>query len=138
MDASVWTDGYVGPEGAGWAFVARRGAVRHADRGPLAPCPSHEAEWSAVVRALAWALDALEPGDSLLFHTDSALVAKGLASRRPAMSGIAGEMRAEARRRLARLAEAGVRARVVRVPREENAEADGLAREGAAMGSGQR
>lgn len=129
----VWTDGYVGAEGAGWGFLARRGEGAITDRGPLPPCPSHEAEWTAVLRALAWALGALEAGDELEVRTDSALVAKGLASRRPEMSGVAGEMRAQARRTLAALAERGVRSRVVRVARTENTEADGLAREGAAQ-----
>src|SRR5437764_14055863 len=44
-DVVVWTDGYVGDEGAGWAFVAKpKGVVR---RGALPACPSHEAEWRA-------------------------------------------------------------------------------------------
>lgn len=129
----VWTDGYVGAEGAGWGFLARRGDETVAERGPLPACTSHEAEWTAALRALAWALDALEEGDELELRTDSALVAKGLASRRPEMSGAAGEMRARARQTLAALAERGVRSRVVRVARTENLEADGLAREGAAQ-----
>lgn len=128
---TVWTDGYADADGAGWAFVARGGAGAEASRaGALAACPSHLAEWTAVLRALAWA-EAEAPlaaGDELRLRTDSALVAKGLASRRPRMTGEAAEMRAEARRVLARLGERGVRARVERVPREENAEADGLAR----------
>jgi len=127
---TVWTDGYADAQGAGWAFVAR--GDREARRsGALPPCPSHVAEWTATARALAWAEEALADGDELRLRTDSALVAKGLSSRRPRMSGEAAEMRAEARRVLARLGERGVRAKVARVPREENAEADGLAREAA-------
>ena len=128
---TVWTDGYADADGAGWAFVARGGDVDVRRAGALAACPSHLAEWAATLRGLAWAEEALAEGDELLLRTDSALVAKGLASRRPRMTGEAAEMRAEARRALARLGERGVRARVERVPREENAEADGLAREAA-------
>lgn len=125
----VNTDGYADAGAAGWAFVARGGALDHAEGGALPVSPSHVAEWAAVAHALAWALDALQAGDELVLRTDSALVAKGLASRRPAMSGEAAELRAECRRMLARLAENGVRAKVERVGREANAEADALAHE---------
>lgn len=126
----VSTDGYVGAQGAGWAFVAwPEGVVR---RGALPACPPHEAEWRAVCEALAWAEERLAPGDALELRTDSALVAKGLASRRPAMTGAAAEARASCRQALARLAERGVKARVLRVDRTENVEADGQARLGAA------
>lgn len=127
----VWTDGYVGDGVAGWAFVARPpGLVR---AGPLAVCPSHEAEWRAATEALAWAEQTLAPGDALELRTDSALVAKGLASRRPAMSGAAAEARAACRQALARLAQRGVRAKVSRVDRTDNAEADAAAREAATV-----
>jgi ribonuclease HI len=122
----VSTDGYVGDEGAGWAFVARPGDIVR--RGALARCPSHEAEWRAMAEALAWAEAALAEGDELELRTDSALVAKGLASRRPAMSGVAAEARAACRQALARLAGRGVRAKVLRVDRSRNEEADGEAR----------
>lgn len=127
LRVTVWTDGYADADGAGWAFVAR-GAREAQASGALPPTPSHLAEWTAALRALAWAEATLEAGEELHVRTDSALVAKGLASRRPRMTGDAAEMRAEARRILARLGERGVRANVQRVPREENAEADGLAR----------
>jgi len=120
------TDGYVGEDGAGWAFVARPGDVVR--RGALPACPSHVAEWRAMREALAWAEEALQPGDSLEIRTDSALVAKGLASRRPSMSGEAAEARAACRQVLARLAQRGVRAKVLRVDRSANVEADGQAR----------
>ncbi|MEA3198929.1 MAG: Reverse transcriptase-like [Thermoplasmata archaeon] len=131
-DVVVWTDGYVGEVGAGWAFVAQPGGVVR--RGALPACPSHEAEWRAVREALSWAEAALAPGDALELRTDSALVAKGLASRRPAMSGEAAEARAACRQALARLGQRGVKARVQRIGREENVEADGQAR----LGAGQR
>ena len=121
----VSTDGYVGSEGAAWAFVA--GDITRS--GVLAPtAPSHVAEWAAVSAALAWAEATLEAGDSIELRTDSALVAKGLASRRPAISGEAAETRAACRQALARLAASGVQAKVVRVRREENSEADAAAR----------
>lgn len=125
------TDGYVGAGGAGWAVVAHTpdGAVRLWGRS--APAPSHLLEWRAATEALRWVEERLRPGDELVFRTDSALVAKGLASRRPAMSGMAAEARAECRQRIARLSSEGIRIRVQRVRREENWEADALAREAA-------
>ncbi|HET6405564.1 MAG TPA: hypothetical protein VFH78_13040 [Candidatus Thermoplasmatota archaeon] len=132
--AVVSTDGYVAHDGrAGWAFVARVEAHAARDSGSLAGVRSHLAEWVAVSRALAWAEATLARGDALELRTDSALVAKGLASRRPEMSGEAGALRAACRQALARLAANGVPAKVVRVPREENDEADALAR-AAALG----
>lgn len=133
----VSTDGYVAQDGrAGWAFVA------HTEEGAtdtrsaaLADTPSHLAEWIAVTHALAWAEETLLPEDTLELHTDSALVHKGLASRRPEMSGEAGALRAACRQALARLAARGVRTKVFRVRREENEEADALAR-AAALGEG--
>jgi len=131
---TVSTDGFVSEAGeAGWAFVVRgggRGAGSVGDatrRGRLpAGTTSHEAEWRAMLEALAFVeADArLAPGDEVELRTDSALVAKGLASRKPAMSGAAAEARAACRQALARLGARGVRARVVRVPREANKEAD--------------
>jgi ribonuclease HI len=123
------TDGFVGADGqAGWAFVARGEGVDVAQRGELGPVPPHVAEWVAASEALAWAERTLTPGDELVLRTDSALVAKGLAARKPAMSGEAAELRAACRQRLARLAERGVKAKVERVPRETNEEADRLSR----------
>ena len=129
----VMTDGYVGERAAGWAFLARAGEeIDIARSGSLSPgTASHEAEWAAVAAALAWAEATLESGDTIELRTDSALVAKGLASRRPEMSGPLAETRAACRQALARLGAAGVRATVVRVRREENAEADALARRAA-------
>lgn len=128
----IHTDGYVASDGRGaWAFVARGDDVHASEAGALEGVESHLAEWIAVTRALAWSEGALARGDSIELRTDSALVAKGLASRRPAMSGPAAELRASCRQALARLAKAGVKAKVVRVPREENEEADALAREAA-------
>lgn len=118
-------DGYVGPDGrAAWAWTCGCGAEA---AGSLpARTASHLAEWRAAAEALAH-LARHAPGEVEL-RVDSALVAKGLASRRPEMSGEAGEVRAACRQALARLADAGVRVRVARVRREENAEADALAR----------
>lgn len=126
------TDGYVGDGVAGWAFVAwgAQGPLAE-EAGALAACAPHLAEWTAMERALAWAEGALVEGDGLLVRTDSALVAKGLASRRPEMSGEAALARAACRQALARMGERGVRARVERVAREENERADALAREAA-------
>lgn len=124
----IATDGYVGGGTAGWAFVAAREGAESVERGALPECPSHVAEWVAMRRALEWAERALAPGDALRLQTDSALVAKGLASRRPEMGGEAAEHRAACRQALARLAERGVRARVSRVGRAENARADAEAR----------
>ena len=118
-------DGYVGPQGqAAWAWVCedgQRGSGRLPDR-----VASHLAEWRACSEALAH-LEGHAAGD-VVVQVDSALVAKGLAARTPAMSGEAAEMRAACRQALARLAERGVRVRVERVPRERNTEADALAR----------
>lgn len=126
----VNTDGYVGSAGAAWAFVATAPMHRRARSGTLPrDVPPHLAEWHAVHAALAWAEAHLERGDEVQLHTDSALVAKGLAKRRPHVGGEAGELRAECRQALSRLAEAGIRVRVSRVRREENADADALARE---------
>lgn len=128
----VCSDGFVAEGGAaGWAFVARseRGIARAS--GPLRAASSHVAEWTAIVRALAWAEETLDTGDTLELRTDSALVAKGLAARRPEMSGEAAVMRAGCRQALARLGARGIKTRVVRVRREENAEADTLARDAA-------
>lgn len=128
----VCSDGYVGPDGrGGWAFIARGDGLDARDSGPLENAASHMAEWTAMGRALAWAEAELAPGDALELRTDSALVAKGLASRRPEMSGEAATLRAACRQALARLAAQGVRAKVARVRREENEEADALAREAA-------
>lgn len=129
----VHTDGYVASDGrAAWAFVARGEDVDVRQAGALAQVGAHHAEWVAVSRALAWAEGAgLARGDTIELRTDSALVEKGLASRRPEMSGEAGALRAACRQALARLGQAGVRTRVVRVRREENEEADALAREAA-------
>lgn len=136
MEIEVATDGYVSEAGAaGWAFIARFPGGEARRSGALTGAPSHLAEWTAVAEALRWAEAHATMGDLLRLSTDSALVAKGLAKRRPEMSGAAGELRAEARRTLARLAERGIRARVTRVPRARNAEADALAREAATTGA---
>ena len=129
MDLSV--DGYVAASGqGGWAVVANGRTVAS---GATSGEPSHLVEWRAAAAALAWMERHAEPGEATL-RTDSVLVARGLASRRPAMSGEAAEVRAACRQALARLAEAGVRVRVVRVPRESNVPADRAARR-AAQGS---
>lgn len=127
----VATDGYVGEEGAGWAFVVSGVGREESRSGRLPGGPSHLVEWRAASEALAWAEAELLAGDVLELRTDSQLVAKGLAGRRPLMSGVAAELRAACRQSLARLAAAGVRVRVERVPREQNAAADALAREAA-------
>lgn len=124
----ISTDGYVGAEGAGWAFVVHGEGHEVVERGALPDCPSHLAEWCAVERALGWAEGALAHGDELELRTDSALVAKGLARRNPAMSGEAAAKRAACRQAIARLAQEGVKVRVVRVARSANVEADGEAR----------
>lgn len=124
----ISTDGYVGALGAGWAFVVHGDGHEAVQRGELPDCPSHLAEWTAVERALAWSRATLRHGDEVELRTDSALVAKGLARRTPAMAGEAAVKRAACRKALARLAEIGVQVRVVRVPRALNAEADGEAR----------
>lgn len=124
----ISTDGYVGADGAGWAFVVHGEGHHVVERGVLPDCPSHYAEWVAVERALGWSERALGGGDELELRTDSALVAKGLARRRPAMSGEAAAKRAACRQALARLALSGVKVNVVRVARTANAEADGEAR----------
>lgn len=130
MRVLVFSDAFVGDGRAGWAFVADGlDGIPTRMSGPLpGSISSHEAEWVAVSRALAWAEGALAPGDELELRVDSALVAKGLASRRPEMSGAAAQLRAACRQALARMGQAGIRARVVRVRREENAEADAAAR----------
>ena len=136
MRVVVATDGFVAQDGrAGWSFVAHGGGHDAREAGALAGVESHLAEWIAVSRALEWAERSLQTGDALELRTDSALVAKGLASRRPEMSGEAGQRRAACRQALARLGSRGIRARVVRVAREENGEADALAR-AAALGAG--
>jgi ribonuclease HI len=118
------SDGYVGEDGAGWAFVVRIDDAREEHGGALEATTSHLAEWTAVSRALAWAEGALEEGDALELRIDSALVAKGLASRRPEMHGEAGALRAGCRQALARLGQRGIKAQVLRVRREENDDAD--------------
>jgi ribonuclease HI len=128
----VYSDGYVGGDGrGGWAFVARGEGVEAREAGALVGASSHLAEWTAVARALAWCEEHLQPPQTLELRTDASLVEKGLASRRPQMSGEAAALRAGCRQALARLAERGVPARVVRVPRAENEEADAAAREAA-------
>lgn len=118
-------DGYVDKDGrAAWAFVCDDGAAQ-AGLLPLRTA-SHLAEWQAAEHGLAH-LAAHAPGEVVL-QVDSALVAKGLAARRPEMSGEAAELRARCRQRLAALAARGVRVQVQRVPREENQAADALAR----------
>lgn len=124
----ISTDGYVGPQGAGWAFVVHGEGHEFVDRGGLPDCPSHLAEWCAVEQALAWARRFLGHGDELELRTDSALVAKGLARRNPAMSGEAAVKRAACRQAIAALARDGVKVKVLRVDRAANAEADGEAR----------
>lgn len=122
----VSTDGFVSEAGeAGWAFVTNRG---ESNGGALSNVPPHVAEWVAMSEALAWAEATLVAGDELVLRTDSALVAKGLHKRKPAMSGDAAEMRAACRQALARLGARGVRAVVERVPRAENEQADALSR----------
>lgn len=130
MRLVIHTDGYADASAAGWAFVAS-GDITHRDSGALPPSPSHLAEWIAVARALAWVESVGGPGDDVLLETDSALVEKGLASRRPAMSGEAAQLRADARKALARLGARGVKVRIERVPREKNQAADALARDAA-------
>ena len=130
----VSTDGFVSEDGhAGWAFIATRGDEHVEQAGALSEATSHLAEWTAAARALAWAEETLIDGDALELRTDSALVEKGLASRRPEMSGEAATLRAACRQALARLVAAGITARVVRVRREENVEADAAARRAAQM-----
>ncbi|MFA5862674.1 MAG: hypothetical protein WDA16_13370 [Candidatus Thermoplasmatota archaeon] len=133
MLVTIATDGFVAADGAGgWAFVARGDGVDVTRRGELRNVAPHLAEWRAMMEALAWAEGALfEAGDEIELRTDSALVAKGLASRKPAMSGEAAEARAACRQALARLGERGIRASVVRVPREANEEADRQSRRAA-------
>ena len=132
MTVLVFSDGYVGEDGiGGWAFVVRGAGVEASGSGMLSGASSHLAEWTAVANALAWCEEHLEGPAALEIRTDAALVAKGLAARRPEMHGEAAALRAGCRQALARLAKKGVRAHVVRVPREENGEADALAREAA-------
>ncbi|HVL49403.1 MAG TPA: hypothetical protein VM889_12655 [Candidatus Thermoplasmatota archaeon] len=132
----IATDGYVGPDGlGGWAFVVDRPEGRLVESGALAGVASHLAEWIAIERALLWAEAEAPPGE-LALQTDSALVAKGLAARRPEISGEAGEIRARCRQALARLAARGVRVAVARVAREANAEADRAARAAARVTAG--
>lgn len=129
MHAEISTDGRVDDEGEGtWAFVAKAPGRKATGRGTRRPCASHVAEWLAVEAALSWVDRHLAKGDSFTLRTDSALVAKGLASRLPAMSGEAAEIRAAARRKLASLAKRGITAEIVRVGREENREADRASR----------
>lgn len=130
QELSVAFDAFVGADGAaGWAFVVAGG---HEDFGALPRgTASHLAEWEAAWRAISWLTDHVEGPARVALRTDSALVAKGLASRRPAMHGEAATIRAECRKALARLGERGVRVAVARVPREENAAADALSRRGA-------
>ncbi len=128
----VTTDGYAGTYGVSWAFIATGppGTQNVRESGTLSPnVPSHVAEWTAAKHALTWAESTLHRGDNLELRTDSALVAKGLASRRPEMSGEAAHLRAECRQALTRLANAGIHASVTRIRREENEDADTLARE---------
>lgn len=121
----VCCDGYRAADGrAAWAFLCDDGA-RASGELP-AGTRSHLAEWHAVARALDH-LDRHGSGEVTL-QVDAALVAKGLAARRPAMSGEAAELRAACRQALARLDAKGVRVRVARVEREANREADALAR----------
>jgi ribonuclease HI len=123
------TDGVVCTDGrAGWAFIAEWDGGRIERAGALVDATSHLAEWTAISCALAWAETFLEEGATPEIYTDSALVAKGMASRRPAMTGEAAALRASCRQALARLAMRGITGRVVRVRREENAAADALAR----------
>lgn len=137
VDVSVSADAYVGPEGAGWALVVRDAAGHEllASSGPLPPSPSHLAEWRALGRALDWVATVEGPAEVRLL-VGSALVAKGLAASKPAMSGEAVELRAEARRRLARLAARSIRVRVERIAREGNRRADELARSAAGRATG--
>lgn len=127
----VASDAYVGPAGeAAWAWVCSCGqeaSGRLPDR-----TASHLAEWLAARAALEH-LAAHAPGHAAL-QVDSALVAKGLAARRPEMSGEAAEVRAACRKALARLAEEGLQVQVERVDREDNAQADALARQAARRG----
>jgi ribonuclease HI len=123
---SIACDGYVGQGRAGAAWVCDCGA--QGMEALAASTASHVAEWRACALALAH-LRGHAPGDVAL-RTDSALVAKGLAARRPEMRGEAGELRARCRQELARLAERGVRVRVERVPRAANLAADALSRRG--------
>ena len=126
----VSTDGYRSAAGvAAWAFVVESEGLSEARSGRIeGDATSHLAEWVAVTEALAWIETHAESGTNVELQTDSALVDKGLASRRPEMSGEAGERRAAARQTLARLAQRGIRVRVQRVPRTENTEADQAAR----------
>lgn len=129
----IATDGYVASDGhGGWAFIVQGESVHHQESGALHDAPSHLAEWIAVQRALEWASAHAASGDHIDLRTDSALVAKGLASRRPSMSGEASERRAACRIALAALAGRGIRTRVQRVPRHLNAAADEAARRAAA------
>jgi ribonuclease HI len=124
----VACDGHASADGkAAWAFVCgcgTQGSGRLPDH-----TPSHLAEWAAVQRALAH-LEGHGPGRVVL-RVDSALVVKGLAARRPAMRGEAAEVRAACRQALARLARLGLMVDVQRVRREDNAEADAMARRAA-------
>lgn len=121
----VHVDGYVAADGIGaWAVVVDG---RPTLSGRVAGEPIHLVEWRAIAAALAWLEVSAAPRDVRLV-TDSALVERGLASRRPEMHGEAGEIRAASRQALARLAARGIRVRVQRVPREANREADGAAR----------
>lgn len=132
MSVVVCSDGYVAEDGrGGWAFVVRGDGVEASGSGAISGASSHLAEWTAVSRALEWVGEHVEGPQTIELRTDAALVAKGLASRRPEMHGEAASLRAACRQALARLAERGVRAKVVRVPREENEEADALARQAA-------
>lgn len=132
VDVSI--DGYVGPDGrGGWAVVVEG---RTAASGATSGEPSHLVEWRAASAALAWlerrrGPDVERRALEVRLVTDSALVERGLSARKPAMSGEAAEVRARCRQAIARLAAAGVRVQVVRVPREENAAADAAARQAA-------
>lgn len=121
----VHVDGYVAADGIGaWAVVVDG---RPTLSGRVLGEPIHLVEWRAVAAALAWLELSAPPGDVRIV-TDSALVERGLASRRPEIHGEAGEIRAASRQALARLAARGIRVRIERVPREANREADEAAR----------
>ena len=132
----VSTDGYRSSAGvASWAFVVEAEGAPASRSGRITgDATSHLAEWVAVTEALAWIEAHAQPGDVVELRTDSALVDKGLASRRPEMSGEAGERRAAARQTLARLAQQGIKVKVARVPRTDNTKADEAARAAAEAG----
>lgn len=111
-----------GPSGAG-AVIRHDGHVKKLKRS-LGHATNNQAEYEAVILALAWIRKKWEDPPPVKIHTDSLLLAQQVKGQWKIKSSHLRPLRDKI---LAALS--GIRYEIIHIPREENEEADKLAKE---------